>query len=209
MKNVVIIGYSGHAYVAIETLQHSGYNIIGYIQKEQAITNPYNIDYLGSEERQEVLDRIKDSCFFTAIGDNSIRQKVTEFILKHKIELTTAIHPKANISLNATIEPGVLVCQSASINPFATIKKGCIINTGAIIEHECYIDQYSHIAPGATLAGNVHIGTKSFIGANSVIKQGVKIGSSVIIGAGSVVLNDIGDNEIWYGNPAKKRNEHL
>jgi acetyltransferase-like isoleucine patch superfamily enzyme len=59
----------------------------------------------------------------------------------------------------------------------------------------------------AILAGNVLVGENSFIGSNSVIKQGTKIGENVIIGAGSVVLNDVPDNAIAYGNPARIKNQ--
>lgn len=42
-----------------------------------------------------------------------------------------------------------------------------------------------------------------FIGAHSIILKGVTIGECAIIGAGSVVTKDVGDDEIWGGNPAK------
>lgn len=46
------------------------------------------------------------------------------------------------------------------------------------------------------------IGNDVFIGAESIIMKGVRIGEKSIIGAGSVVTKDIGDKEIWAGNPA-------
>jgi len=42
-----------------------------------------------------------------------------------------------------------------------------------------------------------------FIGAGSIILKGVKIGKGAIIGAGSLVTKEIGDNEMWAGNPAR------
>ncbi|MFZ6750069.1 acyltransferase [Undibacterium sp. Ren11W] len=47
------------------------------------------------------------------------------------------------------------------------------------------------------------IGDKCFIGANSIVMPGVRIGNQCIIGAGSVVTNDVPDNSIVAGNPAK------
>jgi acetyltransferase-like isoleucine patch superfamily enzyme len=43
----------------------------------------------------------------------------------------------------------------------------------------------------------------AFIGGSCLITKGVTIGKNAIIGAGSVVLDDVPDNEIWAGNPAK------
>ena len=43
----------------------------------------------------------------------------------------------------------------------------------------------------------------SSIGANSTILGGVTLGKYSMIGAGSVVTKNVGEHELWYGNPAK------
>jgi acetyltransferase-like isoleucine patch superfamily enzyme len=47
------------------------------------------------------------------------------------------------------------------------------------------------------------IGDNTLIGANVTLMPGFSIGSNSIIGACSQVRNNVGDNEIWFGNPAK------
>ena len=47
------------------------------------------------------------------------------------------------------------------------------------------------------------IGDGTLIGASVTLMPGFSIGSNSIIGACSQVRSDVGDNEIWYGNPAK------
>lgn len=49
----------------------------------------------------------------------------------------------------------------------------------------------------------VHIMEGVFIGADTIILKGVSIGKNSVIGAGSVVVNDIPNDEIWAGNPAR------
>jgi len=49
----------------------------------------------------------------------------------------------------------------------------------------------------------VKIGNDVIIFANVVINIGVKIGDRAVIGASSLVLNDIPEDEIWAGVPAK------
>ena len=56
---------------------------------------------------------------------------------------------------------------------------------------------------GYTRIGKVDIGDRVFIGASAVILPGVRIGNDVIIGAGSVVSQDIPDNSVAGGNPAR------
>jgi sugar O-acyltransferase (sialic acid O-acetyltransferase NeuD family) len=204
MNKVAIIGYSGHAFVVADTLQQSGYTIIGYFEKGIANNNPLHLKYLGYEKDFDFSKNANDILVFPAIGDNNIRKRIINYLLEKYQLIPTVISPKANISDNVEIDIGTLVCQGSCINPFVKIGKGVIINTASIIEHECSVGDFSHIAPGAVLAGNVNVGESAFIGANATIKQGITIGNNVIIGAGSVVLKNVADNECWVGNPARK-----
>lgn len=47
------------------------------------------------------------------------------------------------------------------------------------------------------------IGNDVWIGNNCLIKNGVVIGNGAVIGMGSVLTKNVGDYEIWAGNPAK------
>ena len=53
------------------------------------------------------------------------------------------------------------------------------------------------------VADPIVVGEGSWIGAHSVILKGVKIGKNVTVGAGSVVNNNVPDNAIVLGNPAR------
>ncbi len=52
------------------------------------------------------------------------------------------------------------------------------------------------------------IGNDVWIGARAILKAGVEIGDGAVIGMGSVVTKNVGEYEVWGGNPAhliKKR----
>lgn len=51
--------------------------------------------------------------------------------------------------------------------------------------------------------GDVTIGNDVWIGINVIIMSGVSIGDGAVIAAGSVVSKNIGDYEIWGGNPSR------
>ena len=201
---IIIIGYSGHAYVVIDALEASGEDVFGYCQNQEKIDNHLSLNYLGSEKNESAIALLQKNRCFIAIGNNAIRERVYIHLKENKIKVfINAVHPSAIISSRAKIQDLILIAPNVTINAFAEIGKGVICNSASIIEHECKINDFAHIAPGATLAGNVSIGKRSFIGANSVIKEGITIGKDVIVGAGSVVIKDIPDGQILVGNPAQ------
>ena len=200
--STILIGYSGHAFVVADCILKSDGIIEGYCDNKKKQFNPFDLNYLGRES--ENLSLLKNSKTFIAIGDNTIRQKIFQYLIKEGISnFANVIHPSVNFGLGCHIGKGILFAPNAVINPISKIGNGVICNTGCIIEHECLIDEFVHIAPGAVLAGNVQVGKRTFIGANSVVKQGVKIGESVVIGAGSVIIKDVPNGAVVVGNPGR------
>lgn len=61
--------------------------------------------------------------------------------------------------------------------------------------HFCEHEYYPYVR--TTIENDV------WIGENVMIKAGAKIGNGAIIGMGSVVTKDVGNYEIWAGNPAR------
>lgn len=80
---------------------------------------------------------------------------------------------------------------------------GIIIHANSIIGNGCHIDQ------GVTIGGTSKkkdvpiLGDDVYVGAGAKILGPIKIGSNVVIGANAVVLNDIPDNCVAVGVPAK------
>ena len=205
MREAVIIGYSGHAYVLIDILLANGYYEIGYCEKMEMNYNPYNLTYLGIEYDEKVNVNLIGKHIFLGIGENQLRSKVYNF-LSGEMYLPVIKAPSSSISRTVTIGDATIFMPGSVVNALTTIGFGVICNSSSIVEHNCIIGNFVHIGPGAVIAGNVTVGDQSFIGANSVIRQGIKIGANVIIGAGSVVVTDVPDDSIVYGNPAKIKN---
>lgn len=203
-KEIFTFGYSGHAYVVLDTLLKKQFLIKGYFDFSKATKNPYDLDYLGFEGSINIHDFVKGEFVFPSIGENALRKKLVGYFEEFHLNQTTIIDPSANVSEKTHIMESSFIGKNVSINALAEIGKGVIINTAAVIEHECKIGGYCHIAPNATLAGNVTLNENVFIGAGAVIKQGITIGSNAIIGAGSVVISNIPTGEVWAGCPAKK-----
>ncbi len=202
-RKIILVGYSGHAFVVVETALDNQWDIIGYAEKKISVDNFFKLEYLGCETNDDFKGWEIDADFLIGIGDNLVRKKIFDLLTEKGKKVITLISPFSSISKYAVIGNGVFISRNVAINALARIGDNVILNTNCIIEHECIIDNNVHIAPGAVLAGNVQVGEGSFIGANAVIKQGVSIGKNVIVGAGAVVINDIPDKKKVVGNPLR------
>ena len=66
-KETILIGYSGHAFVVVETAIENGMKIIGYSEKEMTILNPYNLLFLGFEKSKSKLHSFTTILVFSMI----------------------------------------------------------------------------------------------------------------------------------------------
>ena len=64
-------------------------------------------------------------------------------------------------------------------------------------------DASTKVFLGYTRVENTKIGNNVFIGAGTIVLPGVIIGNNVVIGAGSVVSQDIPDDSVAVGSPAR------
>lgn len=79
-----------------------------------------------------------------------------------------------------------------------TIAHGVMIFTDSGANTSPYLQEHYPI-----VAAPITIGDDVWIGAGAMIMPGVTIGSRCVIGAGSIVKNDVADNSVVAGTPAK------
>ena len=99
------------------------------------------------------------------------------------------------------------------------IAAGCVINRGTIdntvickgskidancqISHNVYIGKNSAIISGSRIYGSVRTGENVYI-ASATVKNQLTLGDNCVVGMGSVVLNNVEDNAVVVGAPAKR-----
>jgi len=83
------------------------------------------------------------------------------------------------------------------------IGEGTKLDALVHIAHNVEIGRHCALTAGTIIGGSTRIGDMCWTGLNSTIKHKVKIGNKVIIGSGASVINDIDDEDIVAGVPAK------
>jgi sugar O-acyltransferase (sialic acid O-acetyltransferase NeuD family) len=196
MKQLMIIGASGHGKVVADIAKKNGYDDISFLDDNEALTECGGHPVIGKSSDYE-----NNSCdIFVAIGNAKIRQRIQER-LDHVV---TLIHPNAVIAEGVEIGIGTVIMAGAVINPDVKIGKGCIINTCSSVDHDCVIQDYAHISVGAHIAGTCNIGERTWIGAGATVSNNVNICADCMIGAGAVVVKDIKEAGTYVGSPARR-----
>ena len=125
--------------------------------------------------------------------------------------------------IGARIEPGAIIREKVEIGDGAVIMMGAVINIGAVVGEGTMIDmnavlggraivgKHCHIGAGAVLAGVVEpasavpviVEDDVLVGANAVVIEGCHVGKGAVVAAGAVVIEDVPDNAVVAGCPAR------
>ena len=144
-------------------------------------------------------------------------------ILQDNADRNSAVPLLDTKSVNARIEPGAIIRDRVSIGDNAVIMMGAVINIGAVIGEGTMIDMGAILGGRATVGKNCHIGAGTvlagvvepasatpviiedgvMIGANAVVLEGVHVGRGAVVAAGAVVVEDVPDNTVVAGVPAR------
>lgn len=199
MGQIAVLGAGGHAKVVISTLLAGGHDVTAVFDDAP---NLRGTDLMGVKVHGSISEAIKFPCdgAVIAVGNARVRMKIAGNLAMNWV---TAIHPRATVDKSARIGAGTVVFAGAVVQPDVEIGEHAIINTSANIDHDCWIGDYVHLAPGTSIAGQVAIGEGTMIGIGASVIQCRSIGAWSMIGAGAAVIQDLPDQVLAVGVPAK------
>jgi sugar O-acyltransferase (sialic acid O-acetyltransferase NeuD family) len=159
---------------------------------------------LGLEVRltSEDLDALADTPVITAVGSPALKSAFVR--CWPGAQFITLVAAEAWTATDIVIGDGTYVGPGALINRHVRIGRHVSINIGATVSHDTTIGDFSTLSPGCHLAGQVRVGPGVLVGIGAVVSDGLSVGEGAIIGAGAVVVEDVPENTVVVGNPARK-----
>lgn len=205
---IVVIGGGGHAKVVISILRKlKCYDILGYtdLKDHGAVAG---VPYLGSDRELRALagERKKLNAVLAVgqVGLGEPRYDLWTRLHSTALSFPLIVSPDAVVNEGVSGGEGAVVMDGVVINTGAAIGRGAIVNTNSTVEHDVVLEDWVHIAPGATISGGVTIGRCSMIGAGATVIEGIKIAAGCIVGAGATVVRDLKEPGIYVGSPARR-----
>ncbi len=198
---ILVFGAGGHAKAVMEMIMAIGkYQLAGIVDDNV----PAGIKVLDIPVRgpREIMPQLVERGLTQAangvggIIDISIRVKLFELMKENGLNFPPLVHPRATVEKSASIGEGVQVFANSYIGSSAVLQARCMVNTNAVVSHDCTIGTYTHIAPGALLAGHVQVGERTLVGMGVTTAIGIKIGNNVRIGNGAIIYADVPDKSI-------------
>lgn len=117
--------------------------------------------------------------------------------------LASFVHPMAYVAPSVQLGPGTIVMPQVAMSPGTKLGKGTIMMVGATMGHDNEVGEFCHIAAQAAVGSYLKIGKGVHIGLNACIHEELEIGDYATLGMGAVLKHNIGEGEIWAGNPAR------
>lgn len=213
VKRIIILGTGGNCVDILDTLNdinaargQTMFHCIGFLDDNRKIigSEVCGVQVLGPLDSAAAHS---DCCFVNGIGNPFNFWKKREIIARTEIpddRFETIIHPSASISRTAQFGFGTVVFQNATVTSRVRVGNHVMILPNTVVSHDSVIGDYTCLAGGVCVSGGVRIGHSCYLGTNCSIIGNVAVGADCLVGMGSAVLDDVPDNTVVAGNPARQ-----
>lgn len=214
MQKVIIIGGLGSGTVIAQAIMDAnakGYNNIvveGFMSHDKEVGDLIEgIPVVVKQSKENINKCYQDGYkFIFALhrmdGGEYFTSLYNELGL-HSDMMATFVHPNTYVAPNVIVKPGAVILPFVMISAGAVIGENTLIMTGATIGHNTELANFTHIASQSVVGAYIKTSVGTHVGLNATVREYLTIGEYSTIGMGSVLTKNIGDHEMWAGNPAK------
>lgn len=211
-KKVLILGGLGNGSVVANAIKHAntlGYNeweCVGFLNDRTPVGELID-DFPVVGTTRDVKRFVEEGYYFIntilRIDGQEERLRMWAEIGLTDDRLATFVHPTAYVAPNVVLGPGTVIMPQVCVSPGTKFGRGCLVMVAATVGHDNEIGDSCHIAAQACVGSYLKVGEGVHFGLNCTIREYLTIGRYATIGMGAVLTKNVGDKEIWAGNPAK------
>lgn len=153
------------------------------------------------------MDKVNKIHPTAIIGDNVKMGKGNEIgpytVIGEMGFLRNSSGPAAKIIVGDNNRIGNYISIMAGKDGKTVIGNGNLLMNYVNIGHNCTIGDNNEIGAGTIVCGHTNIGNGNKIKTGCDIRNRITIGNDNLIGIASNIVANVGNNERWYGNPAR------
>jgi sugar O-acyltransferase (sialic acid O-acetyltransferase NeuD family) len=182
IQRVVVIRAGGHGQSVAEALAlQGGVSVLGFLDDGALVgRSVLGLPVLGKV--RVLADQVGHAdAALVAIGNNAVREKLTEQVLAVGLALATVVHPRAWVAPSASVGPGSAIMAGAIVGTCAQLGQGSIVNCGAVVDHHAVVEDFGHLGVGACMAGGTRLGRGAWM------QAACALGYGAVVPAGSVL----------------------
>jgi sugar O-acyltransferase (sialic acid O-acetyltransferase NeuD family) len=209
-RPLLVVGAGGFAREAAETARaiHSvdgSVSLLGFLDDDPTLhgTTVGGTPVLGPVEA--VSDH-PDAVVVVAVGRPdayTVRRELVARLGLPTDRYATLVHPAASVGSTCSVGSGTVVLAQVVMTADVMVGHHVVVMPQVVLPHDVRVDDYATLASGVRLGGGVHVGTGAYVASGVGVREGCRIGSWALVGMGSTVLQDVPDERVWFGSPAR------
>ncbi len=208
MTKIAMLGTTDSAYRVLRYVEDTGFaRVVGFFDDfiprgESRFGRPV----LGS---MADIPRLHAQGIFDSVANTigyqhrEFRRQIYDSLVKCGIPRTTFVHPTTFVAPSATVGDGTIILMNCTIDNGVVIGPNLFMTAMVNVSHDSRLGAHCFISSMVNLCGRTTIGECCWLGASSTVIDHVTLGRNVQTGAGAVVVNDLPDNVLALGVPAK------
>lgn len=138
-----------------------------------------------------------------AVGYPEHKQEILARYANFRFHWQTYIHPTAVVSKYANLGAGCIISPFAVVAGNACIGDFVFMNVYASVGHDAIVGKFSSLMPYSCVEGYAILGEECLISTGAKILPKSHIGNRSRVSAGSVVMQNMPEDTLIYGTPAK------
>ncbi len=184
---VAIVGAGGFGRLALDVLISAGFEqwIMGfYDDAHKALSERVRgFPILGDIAMLKSMLSVETVQVIVAITDNKDRLRIANSIRGLGGQFTTAVHPMAYVSDEATVGDGSVIAAGAVIHPGSVLGSHCYSGPQTVVDRDAEVGAGVWISAGAVVGSGAKVGARVILGQNSCVGRKATVGGDKEVGA--------------------------